>query len=41
MAKHPHFNDQGAVSWYIDFQAALAEAKRSGKRLFIESGRRA
>jgi thioredoxin-related protein len=41
MAEHPDFDDQGAVSWFTDFAAALAEAQSSGKRLFIESGREA
>jgi Thioredoxin-like len=41
MSAHPHFNDQGAVQWFLSYEEALAEAKRSGKRLFIESGRKA
>jgi thioredoxin-related protein len=41
VAEHPDFDDQGAVSWFTDFQAALAEAQRTGKRLFVESGREA
>lgn len=41
MAKHPHFNDQGAIDWFTDFKTALQEARRSNKKLFIESGRRA
>lgn len=41
MAKHPQFNDQGAVSWHTDFKTALQEAQKTNKLLFIESGRRA
>ena len=41
MSTHPHFNDQGAISWFTDFKTALQEAQRTKKRLFIESGRRA
>jgi len=36
---HPDFDDGGAVHWHTDFEEALAEAKRAGKRLFVESGR--
>jgi hypothetical protein len=39
MAKHPRFDDQGAVCWFTSFAAALAEANTLGKRLFIEVGR--
>ena len=39
MTNHPDFDDQGVVSWHTDFDTALAEAKRTGKGLFIESGR--
>jgi hypothetical protein len=41
MAGHPQFDDGGAASWHTDFTQALAEAGRTGKRLFIESGRAA
>jgi thioredoxin-related protein len=41
MSTHPHFNDQGAVSWCTDFKTALQEAQRTKKKLFIDSGRRA
>jgi len=39
MTSHPDFDDQGVVSWHTDFDTALAEAKKTGKGLFIESGR--
>jgi len=39
MAKHPRFDDRGAVSWFTTFAAALAQARADGKRLFIESSR--
>jgi hypothetical protein len=39
MSTHPHFDDHGAVPWFRDYRTALAEAKKTGKRLFIESGR--
>ena len=39
MTNHPDFDDQGVVSWHTDFDTALAEAKKTGKGLFIESGR--
>ena len=39
MTSHPDFDDQGVVLWHTDFDTALAEAKKTGKGLFIESGR--
>ena len=41
MSSHPYFDNHGAVSWFVDYEAAKAEARRTGKLLFIESGRRA
>jgi len=41
MPAHPHFDDKGAVAWHTDWDAALAQAAAEGKRLFIESGRKA
>jgi hypothetical protein len=37
---HPHFNDRGTLHWYTRFSDALAAAKASKKRLFIEMGRK-
>jgi hypothetical protein len=37
--KHPHFDDRGALDWHTSYAEALAEAKRGGKKLFIEIGR--
>jgi hypothetical protein len=41
LSNHPDFDDRGAVPWFTDYDAALEEARRAGKRLFIESGRHA
>ena len=41
MSTHPHFDDKGAVAWFTSYADAAAEAKKTGKRLFIESGRQA
>lgn len=38
---HPHFDDRGAFDWHQNLDNALAEARRSGKRVFIEYGREA
>jgi hypothetical protein len=37
--KHPHFDDRGTLDWHTSFAEAQAEAKKAGKRLFIEIGR--
>lgn len=37
--KHPHFDDRGTLSWHTRWKDALAEARESGKLLFIELGR--
>ena len=39
--RHPHFDDHGTLSWHARFADALAEAKASGKHVFIEMGREA
>ncbi len=36
---HPHFDDRGALSWHTKLADALAEAKATGKFVFIEFGR--
>ena len=36
---HPHFDDRGTLHWHTRFSDALAEAKASNKRVFIEMGR--
>lgn len=40
-AKHPHFDDRGTLNWHTRFADALAEARRTKKRVFIEMGREA
>jgi thioredoxin-related protein len=41
LANHPHFDDHGAVRWHLDYAKAVAEARATGKRILIESGRTA
>jgi len=36
---HPHFDDKGALDWHTSFAEALATARASGKKIFIELGR--
>ncbi|MFN0121038.1 MAG: hypothetical protein ACKV2V_11100 [Blastocatellia bacterium] len=36
---HPHFNDRGAVRWYVKFADAVAAAQAEGKHIFVEFGR--
>jgi hypothetical protein len=36
---HPHFDDQGTMSWHTRFADAQREARETGKRIFIEFGR--
>ncbi len=38
---HPHFDDRGTLDWHTQYSAALAQAKRERKHLFIELGREA
>ena len=38
---HPHFNDKGAHTWFVTLQGGLEEAKRSGRMVFVEFGRKA
>ncbi len=37
--RHPHFNDQGALSWSTKLAEAQAAAKTADKLIFIEYGR--
>ena len=39
MTSHPDFDDQGAVFWHADFEAARAEAAKAGKGLLVQVGR--
>lgn len=36
---HPHFNDQGTLSWHTKWSEAHAAAVEGGKKIFIEFGR--
>jgi thioredoxin-like negative regulator of GroEL len=38
---HPHFNDQGAHKWFVTLEGGLEQAKRSGRMIFVEFGRKA
>jgi hypothetical protein len=40
-ARHPHFDDQGALSWSTKVAAAQAAAKSQDKLIFVEYGREA
>jgi hypothetical protein len=37
--RHPHFDDQGTLSWSTKLSDAQAAARASGKLIFIEFGR--
>jgi len=37
---HPHFNDGGTLPWYTKLAEAEAAAKKEGKLVFIEYGRK-
>lgn len=39
-SSHPHFDDQGTLRWYTKFADAQAAAKKAGKLIFIEYGRK-
>src|SRR5437762_1501299 len=39
MTSHPDFDDQGAVFWHTDCEAARAEAAKAGKGLLVQVGR--
>jgi hypothetical protein len=39
--RHPHFDDRGATTWHLTLATALEEAKKSGKKVFVEFGREA
>ena len=36
---HPYFDDHGALDWHTSWESALAEARATGKRVFVEYGR--
>ena len=36
---HPHFDDRGTLSWHRKWADALAEARSSRRKIFIELGR--
>lgn len=38
---HPHFDDRGTLDWHVQLAAALAQAKREKKHVFVELGREA
>lgn len=40
-SSHPHFDDQGTLQWHTGLEAALDQARREGKHVFIEMGREA
>ncbi len=39
MPAHPHFDDGGTLDWHRRWSDALAAARASGKKVFIEFGR--
>ena len=39
-SSHPHFDDQGTLTWYTKLADAQAAAKKEGKLIFIEYGRK-
>ncbi len=36
---HPHFDDRSTLSWHTKWEDALAEARASQRKIFIELGR--
>ena len=38
-SSHPHFDDQGILTWYRSLAEAKAAASAEGKRILIEFGR--
>jgi hypothetical protein len=38
---HPHFDDRGTLDWNTRWADALDQARREGKRVFVELGREA
>ncbi len=38
---HPHFDDRGANHWFVTLEGGVDEAKRSGRLIFVEFGRKA
>jgi ABC-type sugar transport system substrate-binding protein len=38
---HPHFNDQGTLTWFTALADAKAAAKKGGRAIFVEYGRAA
>jgi len=38
-APHPYFDDRGTLEWYRSLDEAQAAARRTGKLIFIDSGR--
>jgi len=37
---HPHFNDGGTLRWFTNLADAQKVAKKEGKLIFIEYGRK-
>lgn len=37
---HPYFNDRGTLDWHVRYADAQREARRTGKLIFVEAGRR-
>ena len=37
---HPHFNDGGTIRWFTNLAEAQKVAKKEGKLVFIEYGRK-
>ena len=38
---HPHFDDRGTLDWHTSWTEALADARATGRRVFVEMGREA
>ncbi|HPF15505.1 MAG: thioredoxin family protein [Planctomycetes bacterium] len=38
---HPHFDDHGTLDWFQTLEGAVDEAKRTGRLIFMEFGRKA
>ncbi|MEZ5973506.1 MAG: thioredoxin family protein [Planctomycetota bacterium] len=38
---HPHFNDRDTLDWHVTLEGAKESARRTGRMIFIEFGRKA
>ncbi|MEM8883133.1 MAG: hypothetical protein AAGD14_03600 [Planctomycetota bacterium] len=39
-SSHPHFDDRGTLQWFTELEKAQAAARKQGKVIFVEYGRK-